>query len=193
MKVINSFLGLFLIITDLFKSSISKNIKHFFLVQSWWRLLIILLGVGIIGYGYNIFLSIIFIGLTVWFLLGKQKKYAKQRREWDSYSGNEHFIVPIIASLFLMGILQGVLIKNAVPKYEIIKEVVLSKDNITDNKDFYININGMSRKLETGKNCSYGQKVKIYRETKDVFWFNPNIIGDYYLDCNRPMRKYTNI
>lgn len=195
MNLINSFLGLFLIVFDLIKipKNITKKIKHFFLVQSWWRVLIILTTVGIIGYGYNIFFAFILIGITTWYLSKKQKKYAKQRGEWDYMNGNEHFIMPTVAAILFMLIIQITLLENAIPKYEILKEVTLSKNNVTGDTDFYIDINGISRKLETGKGCSYGQKVKIYKETRDVFWFNPNVMGDYYLDCNRPMKKYTKI
>jgi hypothetical protein len=195
-----AFLGLFLVVFDLLKgigtlgvSNLGKKIKHFFFVQSWWRLLIILILVGIIGFGYNIFGAAALIGVTIWYLLFKQEEYAKKRGNWDSLNGNEHFIIPSIISLFTMIILQGTLSTNAVPKYEIIKNITLNEKTVTEKAYVYLNVNGASVKLDTGNKCKWGQTTKLYKEVRDVIWINPNIMGDYYLDCNRPMKKFTKI
>ena len=192
-----AFLGLFLVVFDLLKGlgipNLGKKIKHFFLVQSWWRLLIILISAGCIGFGYNIFGAGILIGVTIWYLTEKQEQYAKKRGNWNTVERNDHFIIPSILSLVTMIIIQSVLVYKAVPKYEVIKNITLNEKTVTEKSYVYLNVKGTSVKLDTGSKCKWGQLTELYKETKDVFWFNPNIIGKYYLNCNRPMKKYTKI
>jgi hypothetical protein len=192
-----AFLGIFLVIFDLLKlvkiPNPTEQIKHFFLVQSWWRVLLILIFAGLIGFGYNVIGAVILIGLTIWFLLNKQEKYAIKNGTWNSIEGNDHFIVPSILSIVMMILLQAFLVKNAIPKYEIIKNITLNEQTVTDKAWVYLDIDGISVKLDTGSGCKWGNKVNIYKETRKSVWLNSNLMGSYHLECYKPIKKYTKL
>jgi large-conductance mechanosensitive channel len=192
MKIFGIFIIIFDLIINLDIGNYYGKIKHQILVQSWWRAVIMVLIAGFIGALYNIYLAFSLIFIVVLLLNRYQEIYAKERRKWDNYDANEHLILSTFMGVLMLALAYVVTIKTGIPKYKVIKEITLTDKTVTNNSTVYLDINSKLIELATGRGCTMGDKVLIYRENSNGF-INTDFYSDYYLDCYKSMKKITKI